>query len=125
MPHAHMLMTPAMQNTPFSQAEYMYVAKFLRQGNEKEGTLAQPQTEAWRDLLLLLLPHTPLPVPHAMPASLLPLEVGFEAADVDRSFPLLELGFRLSLFCANPKPRGEGEGVFERLLFSIELVAWL
>ena len=84
----------------------------------------QPQTDAWRDLLLLL-PQTPLPVPHAMPASLLPLEVGFEAADVDRSFPLLEMGLRLSLFCAKPKPKGEGEGVFERLLLRMELVAWL
>ena len=83
----------------------------------------QPQTDAWRDLLLLL-PQTPLPVPQAMPASLLPLDVGFDAADVERSFPLLEIGLRTSLFCAKLKPRGEGEGVFERLLLRIALVAW-
>ncbi len=59
-----------------------------------------------------------------MPASLLPLDVGFEAADVDRSFPLWEIGLRLS-FCTKPKPRGEGEGVFERLLLRIELEAWV
>ena len=60
-----------------------------------------------------------------MPASLLPLEVGFEAADVDRSFPLLEMGLRLSVFWAKLKPRGEWEGVVERLLLRIGLVAWL
>ncbi len=57
-----------------------------------------------------------------MPASLLPLDVGFEAADVDRSFPLWDIGLRLS-FCAKPKPKGEGEGVFERLLLRIGLEA--
>ena len=99
----------------------------MRKIQRDEQTLAnwtQPQTDAWRDLLLLL-PQTPLPVPHAMPASLLPLDVGFDAADVDRSFPLLEIGLRTSLFCAKLKPKGEGEGVFERLLLRIALVAWL
>ena len=84
----------------------------------------QPHTEAWR-VLLLLLPHTPLPVPHAIPASLLPLEVGFDAAEGDRSFPLVEIGWRLSLFCPKPNPKGDGEGVFERLLFRIGLLAWI
>ena len=61
-----------------------------------------------------------------MAASLLPLEVGFEAADVDRSFPLLlEMGLRLSVFWAKPKPRGEWEGVVERLLVRMGLMAWL
>ena len=60
-----------------------------------------------------------------MPASLAPLEVGFEAADVDRSFALFEIGLRESLFWAKPKPRGEGDGVFERLLLRIGLLAWI
>lgn len=96
----------------------------MRANRKNYHATAQPQTDACSDLLLLL-PQTPLPVPHAMPASLLPLEVGFEAADVDRSFPLIAIGLRLSLFCAKLKPSGEGDGVFERLLLSIGLVAWL
>ena len=145
MPHAHTMLepvTPTMQEHPFALsppfpwAVYVRVSKTKFFANEREHEKntkgrtkrslywIQPQTDAWRDLLLLL-PQTPLLVPHAMPASLPPLDVGFDAADVERSFPVLEMGLRTSLFCAKLKPNGEGEGVFERLLLRIALVAWV
>lgn len=46
-----------------------------------------PQTDAWTPKGFLL-PQTPLLFPHARPASLAP-EEGLEAAEVDRSLPLL------------------------------------
>jgi len=92
--------------------------------------LVQPQTEAWTPRVLFE-PQTPPPFPHPSPtaegslaeelAAWAELD-GFEAEEVERSFP--DVAEVAPSLVEKPKLSGDGKGVVDRL-FKAGLEAWL
>lgn len=96
--------------------------------NDQTGQPIQPQTDAWTPNEFLE-PQTPLLLPHPRLTALVldslapGAEVdGLDAEEVDRS--LAEIGLLALSLGANPYPKGEGNGVVDRL-FRAGLEAWL